>query len=259
MSVRSSPALLLRSHPYSESSRILRFLTPDLGVVAVLARGVRSRSSKGEGGMETFDEGTLVFTHRPDRELHSFRDFQRTGGRRLLGTDLRRFAGASLLAEVLLAHTLEEGDPELFTWIVDTLRALATVPEDGIPARILTGVWRTLSHLGFTPSLDHCVRCGERVVFPEGEGAPTEFPRFDAAGGGLRCPRCAAEGSGGRMGPGATAHLRALLAGDPPDPLPGARVHLALLEGFVHHHLAGRRAFHSFALLAPLFGDPSGA
>ncbi len=252
MSIRTSPAILLRSHPYSESSRILRFLTPDLGVVAVIARGVRSRSSRGQGSMESFDRGTLVFTHRPDRDLHSLRDFQPEGGRRLLGSDLGRFAGVSLLAEFLLSHTLEEGDPELFAWIDEAFVRMAAVSSDLLPSAVLAGAWRTLAHFGFPPSLDECVRCGTPIEFRDG-AAPDSLPRFDVAAGGLRCVSCTADARGPRIGPGAAAQLAGFVRGDPPSRVTGAAAHLSLLESFAHHHLGERRAFRSFALLTPVF------
>jgi recombinational DNA repair protein (RecF pathway) len=38
MSLLTTPAVLLRAHPYSESSRILRFYTRASGVVGAIAR-----------------------------------------------------------------------------------------------------------------------------------------------------------------------------------------------------------------------------
>ncbi|NNK62687.1 MAG: DNA repair protein RecO, partial [Gemmatimonadetes bacterium] len=42
MAVTTTDAVLLRAHAYGETSRVLRFLTRDRGIVGVMARGVRS-------------------------------------------------------------------------------------------------------------------------------------------------------------------------------------------------------------------------
>jgi DNA repair protein RecO len=254
VSLVTSSGILLRSHPYSESSRILRFLTPEHGIVAVIGKGVRKGSARGGGAMETFHEGTLVYSHREGRDLHTLTDFHPGSERLPLGRDLRRFVGASLLAELVLAHALEEGDPELYGWIREALARLARAPEEEVAGAILSGAWRTLVHFGFAPDLERCLRCGNALGADAGpeEGGEASHPRFDVPGGGLRCSGCG--GGGPRLGPTARGHLGALLAGRVPHPLPGVPAHLRILESYAVHHLAGRRPFKSFAMLQPLLG-----
>jgi DNA repair protein RecO (recombination protein O) len=256
VSLVTVPALLLRSYPYSESSRILRLLTPTYGIVSVVAKGVRRRSSRGETPLDTFLEGDLTFRYRADRDLHTLRDFQARRRNRGLGGDMVRFGGASLLAELILDHTLQEENPRLYEWVVHTLEALSTDPDEVVPGRILAGAWGILSQFGFPPEMARCVRCG-RPMSGDEEG----IARFDFSAGGLRCPACAEEGAGPRVGPIARRDLRALLAGDAPAPLLGARAHLLLVERYALHHLAGGKPFRSAELLRPFLtsGDEPGA
>lgn len=250
MSLVTSRGILLRSHPYSESSRILRFLTPEHGILSVVGKGVRKVSGRGGGSMETFHEGSLTWSHRSGRDLQTLTDFQSDGERLPLGQDVRRFVGASLLAELLLAHTLEEGHPELYGWVREALGRIARASGEEVLGTILAGAWRTLAHFGFGPELDHCVRCGGQI----GEGKEAgDHPRFDVGAGGLRCASC--RGSGPRIGPGAREHLLSLVAGEAPHPLPGTKVHFRILERYALHHLGGRRPFRSFPMLAPFLGE----
>lgn len=267
MSVLTVPAVLLRAHPYSETSRILRFLTAELGVIGVLARGVRSRSSKGTASLETFARGELTLDHRPQRDLQHFRDFHPgPGDPRRLGRDLLPFAAASYLAELVLAHAMEggegEGSPALFEGFASALAVLETEPLDRVPGVFLAAGWGILSEFGFPPGLDACVRCGATL----GDGGGTF--RFDILAGGLRCPACAEGGTGSargpsappsspsaaaslgpRVGPGARAALRALAAGEAPDPLPGASAHFGILDRFALTHLGLSRTFRSAELV----------
>ena len=252
MNLVTRSGTLLRSHPYSESSRILRFLTPDAGVVAVMARGARRQASKGGGPMDLFDEVEITYGHRADRDLHTLREYRAVTRRRELGADLVRFGGASFLAELILTHTLEEASPELHTRLGRGLDALRAADPGAVPGELMAAGWGLLAAFGFPPEVEHCVRCGGTT---SGEG----MGRFDVAGGGLRCPSCARGGTGPRLGPGARTELREVLSGTPPTPLRGAPAHFQLLERFAIYHLDRRRPFLSSATLLPLLeaaGEP---
>lgn len=246
MSLVSEEGILLRAHDYSETSRILRLLTPEHGLVSVMGRGLRRRMSRGEGGVETFDQVSFVFAFRSDRDLHTLRELEIVRSRRGLGRSLVRFLGASFMAELLLVHTLQEAGPELYAGVGGALDRLESAPEGELPAVVLAAAWGLLAAAGFPPALEGCVRCGADLP-------PDGLLVFTAAAGGLLCPRCGAGREGARLGPTARADLRRLAEGDAPGNLRGARAHLSLVEGHALHHLAPRRAFRSPAMLRPFF------
>jgi len=241
----TTPGVLLRSFPYSESSRILRFLTPDRGVVSLLARGVRTRGGRGSGGLDTFAQGTLTYLEREDRDLQTFQDFHPAPPAAHLGRSVFRFAGASLLAELLLTQAVQGGDPSLFEGLIGALSQLDLVPDDEVAGWILAGGWSLLASLGFTPELDSCTRCGGGI---EGVGG------WDVEGGGVRCGPCALDHGLPRLGPESRSAMANFVRGSPTHPVRGIRAHLSLLEGFARVHLRPDRGFSSFELLRPL-GD----
>lgn len=242
MSLVTVPAVLLRSYPYSETSLILRFLTPEFGVVSTLARGVRRRSSRGQTPLETFQRGALTFTYREDRDLHGFRDFESSATAQRLAADLLRFGGASFLAELVLTHTMQEANPGLFADLVGVLDRIEVTPREALPGVILSGAWILLVDFGFPPTLGECLECGRELP---GKG----IGRFDLEGGGVRCSDCAGRGTGPRIRPEAQLDLLALVSGSPPGSIRGAASHLSLVERYALHHLAARRPFHSTSLL----------
>ena len=245
MAVVSTPGILLRSFAYGDTSRILRFYTLRMGLVGVVAKGVRTSGSKRGSGLDTFVEGTLTFYHKATRDLQTFKDFAPERVRRGLPRPMLRFAGASLLCELVLKHAGEEAMPPLYEALSEGLDRLEEASVADLPARILAGGWRIVTVLGYRPALDPCVRCGE----PLGE---SEMARFDFSAGGARCTSCGEEGGGPRVGPGARLQLVELTEGPTPDRLvlPGA--HLQLLSDFVTYHVSGGRPLKSFDLLAGL-------
>jgi hypothetical protein len=77
VSILSTPAILLRSFPYSETSQTLRFYTESHGVVSAIARGVRKASGRQGGTLSTFSEGILEATDVDQDELRAQLDEMR--------------------------------------------------------------------------------------------------------------------------------------------------------------------------------------
>jgi DNA repair protein RecO (recombination protein O) len=249
MSLVTTRAVLLRSHPYSETSQVLRFYTESLGSLGVMGRGVRAGSGRGGSALDTFAEGTLSVHVKSTLELQTLKEFIPMHPRRGLAADVRRFGGAAVLAELVLRHALEEASPALFDALSEGLDRLERASGEEVVPVVLQEAWRVVSALGYRPILDECVECGR----PFGD----ELARFDLAAGGLRCARCAADRGGPRLGPGARAQLEALLEREPLPHLDRPRAHLRLLSDFVTYHVGVGRPLPSLQVLVDLLGDPS--
>ncbi len=196
-----------------------------------------------------FEAAILTFVQKAGRDLHSLKDAQTLGASLQLAGDLRRFTGASLVAELLLVHNLEAGDEEIFRWVRQVLTQLGSVSAPEVLGWILAGGWRTMALLGFPPQLRHCVRCDTALPNrPQGEKSG-DLDRFDVAGGGMVCAECLPAPELPRVGPTARRELALLVEGNPPQIHRGEQAHLALLEGFVLRHLMPSRRLNSFAAL----------
>ncbi len=197
--------------------------------------GARRARQGGKGGLTlaTFATGELTAFVKPHRDLHTMKDFACSRLRSGLGASVLRFAGASAVAELVVAHADEEPRPEIYLALEDALDGLEQVQEAGIATAALSGAWRIVEAFGFAPELEVCTRCGTPL------GAE-EIGRFDFAAGGILCAACGAGGAGPRVGPGARAQLHGLLAGRLDPPITHARRHLALLSDFVAFHVAQR-------------------
>ena len=245
MSLIQTPAILLRTFPYSETSQILRFFSERLGVVAVMARGVRRAASRKGGNLVTFSEGALTIYHRESRELQTFREFSSTRVRSSLATDPVRLAGASVLGELVLAHAGEEENPELFNLLSSGLDAVDREGKEDLLPRILAELWGLVGELGYEPLLEACLRCGRAL-------AGAEMSRFDLAGGGVHCLGCGAETRGPRLGPRAREQLSTLLHRELPQELIRPRAHLRLASDFITYHISGGTPLRSVEVLASL-------
>jgi len=234
-------ALVLQTFPYSETSKVLRLYTWDHGLRSVIAKGALRPRSKYGGVLEPFTEGAATFYLKEGRDLHTLSGFDLVRSRQALGRSLTGFAGASLLAEVVIRVGTEEPHGALYHVLQAAWDAIAEAEgPDAALAASLTGAWRLVTLLGFEPAAAECVHCGREL------GAD-EPARFDAVAGGVACARC--RPAGRVLEPETRAELRRMLRGAVPEggvTRPGA--HRALLKAFLDAQLAHDRPFRSLEL-----------
>lgn len=245
MAVVSTPAVVLRSFAYGETSLILRFYTEEMGLVGAIAKGARKKGSKGGGAPATFSRGILTAYVKSGRDLHTMKDFAQERVRRALARDPIRFSAASVIGEIVLRHTGEESSPGLFQVLNQGLDRLEAVRDEHLISELLARAWSIVAEMGYSPGLDRCVRCGSPI------GAE-EMARLDLGAGGVRCSRCVEGDRGRRLGPGAREQLGALVNGRTVDDLRKPRAHLRLLHDFVAYHLTEGRRLDSFRILEEL-------
>jgi recombinational DNA repair protein (RecF pathway) len=184
---------------------------------------------------------------RPTRDLQTFKEFAVEEGGASLGKDVLRFAGASVLAEIVLLHTAPDPNPHVFESLTGGLRRIEAEPREGIVGAVLAEAWMLVNTLGYEPQIDQCVHCG-RVL----DGS--EVSRFDFSAGGVRCSDCAFDHSGPLVGPGARQQIVELLHGTVPTELGKPRAHLGLLHDFVRHHISGSKPLKTFRVFSAVAG-----
>jgi DNA repair protein RecO (recombination protein O) len=243
MSLVSARAIVLQSFAYGDTSKILRLLTEEHGVRSAIAKGAHRPKSRYGGVLEPFTEGVAHLYLKEGRDLQTLGGFDLIRSRQSLGTSVAAFAGASLLAEMILRSGTEEASPELFDALVgalDEIAAAARGPEAAVEPPVLAGVWSILALLGFRPELEHCVGCGRPLDWE----APV---RFDVEGGGVACLFCRPVG---RTVPAeARRELAAMLAGETPPGFADRSLHRSLVRAFLATHLGQERPLRSLPLL----------
>lgn len=234
MGLVTTPAVVLQTYRYSETSKVVRLATRELGVQSAIAKGALRPRSRFGAGLELLSQGMAQLYFRETRELQTLGAFDVVTLRRELAADVARFAGATALAEVMLKMAPPAPLPAAYDTLTTALDALAAAPADSTDAAAVRAVWSLLAVLGFEPSLSTCVRDGAPI-------APGDEPvLFSVAEGGAFCPRCAPAHPPARLPPRAYRDLLAL--NDPRAELPvldaaHAAAHRRLVARFVRYHL----------------------
>jgi len=246
MPLVTTPATVLKTYEYSETSKILRLLTRDQGLCSVIAKGARRPKSRYGGLLEPFTDGIATFYSKEGRELHTLSDFEMLRERQSLGRELVRFAGGGLLTEIVLRVAPAARDPDLFDQLGRGLDRLVGESAN-VETAILEETWRLIERLGFAPHIERCSLCGNQPL-------SDRTVHFDLLEGGIACEDCRHEAKGlhlRSLTPAAMAELAALLAGTAIQArrLETARAQRDLLRDFIAYHVAEHRPLNSFRFL----------
>lgn len=249
MALVSTVATILKTYEYSETSKILRLLTLDVGLCSVIAKGARRPKSRFGGLLEPFTDGVVTFYAKEGRDLHTLSEFELRRERQALGRELARYAGAGLIAELTLRCAPSAPDPQLFEQLRGGLDRLVEEAGD-VESAILEETWKLIGCLGFSPNVERCAGC-------DGDLSAEETVHFDVAAGGVNCGRCRARaGRSTFRALSATAYseLAAVVNGGVrTTKLHTGSLQRAVLRDFIAYHLSEHRPLNSFRFLEEPF------
>ena len=184
MAVYRSKGIVLRSIRYGEADRILDLYTQDVGLVSVIAKGIRRTKSRFGGRLEPLScvdflayEGRTLDTVTQVEVLRSFhgvrenlKSLEAAGG---MVANVRAFSGG------------DEADRRVFNLLYHALDALDARTRDTMSIEAAFSL--KLSILaGYAIRLDACISC-ERDSEEAAEG---DHPYFAPALGGMLCADC---------------------------------------------------------------------
>lgn len=230
----TTPAIVLSTLRYGETSRIVRLATRDYGVRSAIAKGALRPGSRFGAALQPMSEGVAHLHLADHRDLHLLTAFDLTRLRAGLAGRMDRFAAASAAAELVVRFGATDPMPETYALLAGGFDLLEAAPEVAVEPIALRVLWQLVCALGFTPSLDSCVRDGAPLP-------PTGDLAFSAGEGGGLCAACAAGAGATRLPEAGRQQLAAFL--DPAADLPALdaawlAAHRRLLARFIRHHLA---------------------
>ncbi|MBK7595618.1 MAG: DNA repair protein RecO [Gemmatimonadetes bacterium] len=228
-----TPAIVLGSIRYGETSRIVRLLTRDLGMLSAIAKGALRPKSRFGASLQLLSEGQAHLLQSRGGDLHTMVAFDLTGWHGGLANDMRRFHAASALAELAVRFVPPVGNPPLYEDIRQAVALIELAPLDAVEVVGLRALWRLIGDLGLGPALEHCAR--------DGADLPPGAVAFSLGDGGFLCEACARGTGAARLAAEDRAAVVALLTPGADLPVldaPHAAAHRRLLARWVGHHLA---------------------
>jgi len=151
MSIEQTEGIVLRGVDFSESSRIVTFVTPLHGRVACMVKGVRRPKSAQAPVLDTMNRVDLTYYWRESRQVQQLKETSLLDGYSAIKRDLERSLNAALPLE-LAGHVVQENEPSemLYATLRHGLDTLATWPGEA-GAHATWQMVQLLAVAGFAP------------------------------------------------------------------------------------------------------------
>ncbi len=170
--------LVIRQSNYGEADRILTIFTGELGIVRVVAKGVRKYKSHQGAAAQLLCFGQ--FTLCRGKNLYTLRGAAQTESFYRIGASAEKLALAAYLCELTQGFVAEGVcEPEILRLLLNTLYILA---DKDRPLQLIKAVYelRLSALAGFAAQSGKCVCCG----------TDTGLVYFSARQGGVLCGAC---------------------------------------------------------------------
>lgn len=146
----SAAGLILRTRPFTETSLIVHWLTPDLGRIATVAKGARRPKSPFHGKLDLFYAAEFSFARSKRSELHTLREVVVRDTHERLRHELGWIQQAAYAAALIEQTTETETPlPEIFALFAGLLAFLPQQPPK--PRAVFAFELKLLRELGLEP------------------------------------------------------------------------------------------------------------
>lgn len=172
-------AIIIKKTRLGEADHILTMLTPDLGKIQAVAKGVRKPKSKMAGHLELLTHSQLSLAK--GRNLDTITGCQTINGFLPLKTDLTLTACALYITELTFQFTIEhQENKNIFDLLLKSLKRLCEQDHRDIVLRHFE--MQLLNEAGYRPELQQCLTC-HKLLEPV-------LNYFSTEAGGILCPVC---------------------------------------------------------------------
>ncbi len=159
MSIQRTEAIILKTIPYGETSKILTVLTKDFGKISMLARGARDTKSKYGGSLELFTHVSVIFYERETRDMQYMSDVTVLNPFLHIHNELdRTYAALAILEMCNRVIHANEDSLAFFSLLIQTLEGLNRSDKRPING-LLYFMLQIAENLGFKIELDRCDYC----------------------------------------------------------------------------------------------------
>jgi DNA repair protein RecO (recombination protein O) len=172
-------AIIIKKTKLGEADRILTLLTPRLGKVPAVAKGVRRPRSKMSGHLEMLTHSLISLAR--GKNIDTVTNTQTINSFLPLKSDLELASYALYATELVNQFAAEnlENQP-LFELLLQTLQRLQPGGDNELVMRYFE--IHLLNETGYRPQLEHCVSCHAKLKETTNSFCP--------GAGGMLCPAC---------------------------------------------------------------------
>ena len=151
MSFEQTEAIVLRKVDFSETSRIVTFLTPYRGRLACMVKGARRKGSAMASLLDTYNRLEITYTWKESRQVQLLTEASLLDGFDIIKASIEHIACAAFLLEIAGLIAQENNPaPELFDASLEGLQTLTNTKYSPFAA-LIPNVYRLFEVAGIAP------------------------------------------------------------------------------------------------------------
>lgn len=171
--IQKAEAVVLKTLNHGDTSKIITLYSREVGRLKLIAKGVRSPTSKAAGLFQPTRHLQVVYYTKTHSELQLFKSGDLVNGFFGLENDFDRLTLALVVVELLDRSVEdEESHPQLFELLTETLSRLSNSQVSAAAAYWYFHL-HLLRELGFRPHVGRCSNCHDELVAGGYLGAST--------------------------------------------------------------------------------------
>lgn len=165
--------IIIKKINFRETSIILDVLTPEYGVISIMAKGIRKQKSKNTGLLEILNELDLILYKNPSSEWYIYKSSLIINAH-MFNIDLTTSILMQAPVEIIRQIIVPIDDSQAIYKLLETyLEYIKSIDKNGIAI-----FWRFLLKLcriiGIEFNITHCIECSQRkhffAYFPQKHG-----------------------------------------------------------------------------------------
>lgn len=181
MPLQKTEAIVLKTQRSGETSKIVTVFTPKSGKLRVVAKGSRGLKSRFFGTLEPLNHIAIVYYFKETREYQYLSQADIIQSHAQIKADLKKYALANVLCELVDRTELEQPNPYLFQILVDVLKAIND-SQTRLNNFLYWFLLRFFKINGFDPDFSQCRNCHNKNVIG--------MVRYSLSSGGYYCNNC---------------------------------------------------------------------
>lgn len=176
--IKKIEGIIISEVDYKESSKIINILTPELGIIGLIARGTKKIKSNLSGVTSKLTYGYFHINYK-ENKLSNLIEVDIINSFKNIRTNLDKISYATYLLELSSLAYKHEENKEIYNLLIASLKKI----EEDFDPQVITNILelKLLEYLGIKPIIDSCVNCGTK----------DNIVTISSYKGGYLCKNCA--------------------------------------------------------------------
>lgn len=157
--IKKIEGIIISEVDYKENSKIINILTPELGIIGLIARGTKKIKSNLSGVTSKLTYGYFHINYK-ENKLSNLIEVDIINSFKNIRTNLDKISYATYLLELSSLAYKHEENKEIYNLLIASLKKI----EEDFDPQVITNILelKLLVYLGIKPIIDSCVNCGTK-------------------------------------------------------------------------------------------------